>query len=230
MNASRDLSAEFAALGPWIYQFEVAGKIYGGGISAVGDERVERFFRFAPNATTILELGALEGAHSFIFADRPGMKRVVALEGRETNLRKARFVQKLLNVDNVEFQQANLEQVDLERFGKFDAVFCCGLLYHLPEPWLLLKQLPAVAPILFLWTIYSPDAEAHDLGNDLRGKIHVEGGPDEPLSGLSPTATWLTLDSLRDLLGRSGYERIEVLDDNPAHPNGPVVTIGARSG
>ena len=227
MNRSANLAEEFAKLGPWIYQFQVDGQTYGGGISAVGDVRVERFLRFAPAAKTILELGSLEGAQSFILAQHPGVKRVVALEGREANLRKARFIQELLEIRNVEFLQANLEHSDLTAFGRFDAVFCCGLLYHLPEPWKLLAQLPAVAPRLFIWTQYAADEEARDLSGGLRGKIHIEGGPDEPLSGMSSTATWLTLDSLREVLKASGYQKIDVIHNDPAHANGPAVTIGA---
>jgi hypothetical protein len=222
------LEEQFAKLGPWIYQFRIAHRIYGGGISAVGDERVERFFRFAPHSETILELGSLEGAHSFILAEHPGVKRVVALEGREANLRKARFVQELLRIRNVEFAQANLEDADLTRLGNFDAIFCCGLLYHLPEPWTLIQQCPSVAPLFFIWTQYAAENEARDVGYGLRGKTHIEGGPDEPLSGMSATAIWLTLDSLRDLLARSGYGRVEIIYDDPAHANGPAVTIGAR--
>jgi SAM-dependent methyltransferase len=230
MNQSENLADEFAKLGPWIYQFEIRGRIYGGAISAAGDERVERFFAYAPQPRTILELGSLEGAHSFILAQRPGVQRVVALEGREANLRKARFVQELLEIRNVEFLEANLEHAELARFGKFDAVFCCGLLYHLPEPWRLLEQLPAIAPVLFIWTQYAAEEEARDIGHGLRGKIHIEGGADEPLSGMSSTATWLTLSSLRDLLGTIGYKRVDVIHDDPAHPNGSAVTIGARLG
>ncbi|MFN2623308.1 MAG: class I SAM-dependent methyltransferase [Chthoniobacterales bacterium] len=228
MNRSVNLAEEFAKLGPWIYQFQIEGQTYGGGISAVGDVRVERFLRFAPNAETILELGSLEGAQSFILAQHSGVKRVVALEGRAANLRKARFLQELLEIRNVEFLQANLEDAELTGFGKFDAVFCCGLLYHLPQPWKLLAQLPSLAPDLFIWTQHAAEEEARDLHDGLRGKIHVEGGPDEPLSGLSSTATWLTLDSLRAVLAASGYKKIEVIDHDRDHANGPAVTIGAR--
>ncbi len=221
------LQEQFAELAPWIFQFRIDGHDYGGGISAVGDARLEQFFRYAPHAETILELGSLEGAHTFLLAQHPGAKRVVALEGREANLRKARFVQKLLDVRNVEFAQANLEQADLNRLGKFDAVFCSGLLYHLPEPWTLVKKLPGVAPLLFIWTQYAAENEAQDVGRGLRGKIHGEGGPNEPLSGMSATATWLTLDSLRAVLAASGYAKIEIIHDDPSHANGPAVTIGA---
>jgi SAM-dependent methyltransferase len=222
------LEEQFAKLGPWIYQFRIGDRIYGGGISAVGDVRVERFFRFAPATKTVLELGSLEGAHSFILAQHPGIRRVVAVEGRESNLRKARFLQQLLQVPNVEFIQANLEDADVTAFGKFDAVFCCGLLYHLPEPWKLLEQLPRVAPVLFIWTQYCSENEARDLGSGLRGKTHIEGGANEPLSGMSSTAIWLTLDSLRQVLTASGYRKIDVIHDDLAHANGPAVTLGAR--
>jgi hypothetical protein len=230
MNDPSNLAAEFAKLEPWVFQFEIAGQIYGGGISAVGDVRIERFFQFAPSVRTILELGSLEGAQTFIMAERPGIRRVLALEGRERNLRKARFVQELLQIRNVEFGQVNLEQADLAAFGKFDAVFCSGLLYHLPEPWKLIEQLPAVAPILFIWTHYALEEEAKDIGQGLRGKIHVEGGPNEPLSGMSATAIWLTLPSLRELLTANGYKRVEIIDDDPSHASAPAVTIGATTG
>ena len=68
MNEPKNLAEEFAELGPWIYQFRIGERTFGGGISAVGDERVERFFRCAPHPGTILELGSLEGAHSFTLA------------------------------------------------------------------------------------------------------------------------------------------------------------------
>ncbi|HKP02776.1 MAG TPA: class I SAM-dependent methyltransferase [Chthoniobacterales bacterium] len=223
-----DLEAEFAKLAPWVFQFEIDGAIYGGGVSATGDIRVEQFFDYVPKAATILELGSLEGAQTFIMAQRPGVTRVVALEGREFNLRKARFVQELLRIPNAEFVQANLEDADLAAYGKFDAVFCSGLLYHLPEPWKLIAQLPAIAPALFIWTQYAKEEEATEVAPGLRGKICPEGGSDEPLSGMSATATWLTLDSLITLLKRSGYGRVDLIKDDPGHSNGPAVAVGAR--
>jgi Methyltransferase domain len=227
LSMKTDLTLEFEKLAPWIFQFRIDGADYGGAISAVGDVRLERFFRFAPNAANILELGALEGAQTFILAEHPGVKRVVALEGRAANLRKARFLQEVLRVENAEFAQANLEETDLSSYGRFDAVFCCGLLYHLPKPWELIQRLPSIAPTLFLWTVYAAENESTELSNGMRGKIHVEGGPDEPLSGLSSTATWLTLGSLITTLTTSGYRSVHVIHNELTHVNGPAVTIGA---
>jgi len=222
-----DLTSEFAKLAPWVFQFRIDGDDYGGAISAVGDPRVDQFFRFAPAAETILELGSLEGAHTFLLAERPAIKRVLAIEGRERNLQKARLVQRLLDIRNAEFVQANLESADLAIFGRFDAIFCSGLLYHLPEPWKLIAKLAAVAPRLFIWTHYARDSEAKIISDGLRGKIYVEGGATEPLSGMSPTAIWLTLESLITSLTNSGYKNVEVIHNDPTHTNGPAVTIGA---
>src|SRR5688500_1459105 len=73
---SAELAAEFARLGPWIFQFQIDGQAYGGGISAVGDARIDQFFRFAPEVGTVMELGSLEGAQTFLLAERPGVRRV----------------------------------------------------------------------------------------------------------------------------------------------------------
>ncbi|MEP6698551.1 MAG: class I SAM-dependent methyltransferase [Verrucomicrobiota bacterium] len=222
-----DVTADFAALAPWVFRFRIGDADYGGKVSAIDDSRIKHFFRFAPEAHTILELGSLEGAHVFELARHPHVTRVLGIEGRAANLRKAQLVQKLLRAKNTEFVEANLEECDLTPFGKFDAVFCSGLLYHLPEPWKLIARLPAVAPKLFLWTHYAAEAEAEPMGDNLRGKIQGEGGADEPLSGLSSISRWLTLGSLINVLTIHGYESIHIIEHDLKNGNGPAVTLSA---
>jgi hypothetical protein len=75
-----DLTHEFAKLAPWIFKFRIDGADHGGEISALGDARVEQFFRFAPGVETILELGSLEGAHTLMLAKHGGVNRVLGLD------------------------------------------------------------------------------------------------------------------------------------------------------
>jgi hypothetical protein len=220
------LTAEFAKREPWIFRFRIGDADYGGHVSAVGDVRIEHFHRFAPEAETILELGPLEGAHTFMLAEHPRVKRVLGVEGRASNIRKATFLQDLLRVQNVEFVQANLE-TDLLSFGRFDVVFCSAVVSHLPEPWTLLERLPKIAPKLFLWTVYSDDPSADVVVDGFRGRRQTEGGLDEPLSGLSSDSLWLTLGSLTEALTRSGYDRVEIIHNDLNHPAGRAVTLGA---
>ncbi len=231
MNASPsqspELAAKFAALAPWVYQFRINGADYGGAISAAEDERLAQFFAFAPKAARVLELGALEGAQTVLLAARA--REVIAIEGRAANIRKAELVKQSLGIANAEFVEANLETTDLATFGHFDAVFCSGLLYHLPEPWKLIAQLARIAPRLFIWTHYSDDLMANETRHGFRGQVHIEGGPDEPLSGMSELAFWPTLGSLITMLTASGYRRVEIIKHEPTHQNSPAVTIGATA-
>lgn len=220
------LRAEFARFEPWIFQFRIGEADYGGDVSAIGDIRIARFHDFAPEAETILELGALEGAHTFMLAEHPRVKRVLAVEGRTANMRKARFLKELLGVQNVDFVQADLES-DPISYGRFDAVVCSALLHHLPQPWKLVERVAQVAPKLFLWVMYADDIAADVVVEGFRGLHRAEGGTDEPLSGLSAHSFWFTLGSLINALTRSGYDRIEIIDNDPNHPAGHAVTLGA---
>ena len=192
----------------------------------INDRRVQQFFERFPNVRTILELGSLEGGHTFMLSRQPGVERILAIEARAANIEKAKFIGSLLGVSNVDFRQANLEQLQLASLGYFDAIFCCGLLYHLPEPWKLISQLPVVAPSLFVWTVYANENEVTIEIDGLRGREYVEGGLDEPLSGLSPKSIWLTLPSLLEALKSGGYHNIDVLETSQ-NPNGPAVSLAA---
>jgi hypothetical protein len=221
-----NLVTEFAQRGPWVTQFEIDGAASGGDYQVSNDPRVRQFFERFPDVRTILELGSLEGGHTFTLARHQGVERVLAIEGRLANIDKAKFIGSLLGVSNVQFKQANLEQLQLQTLGYFDAIFCCGLLYHLPEPWKLVSQGPLVAPSLFIWTVYANENEATIEIDGLHGREYIEGGLNEPLSGLSAKSTWLTLPSLLELLKRSGYGKIEVLEKSQ-NPNGPAVSLAA---
>jgi len=202
------------------------GVASGGDYQVINDRRVQQFLERFPNVRTILELESLEGGHTFTLARHPGVERILAIEARAANIEKAKFICSVLGFSNVQFTQANLEQLQLVSLGYFDAIFCCGLLYHLPEPWKLISQAPLVAPSLFVWTVYANENEATIEIDGLRGREYIEGGLNEPLSWLSPKSIWLTLPSLVELLKRSGYDNVEILEKSQ-NPNGPAVSLAA---
>jgi SAM-dependent methyltransferase len=221
-----DLKAEFEKRGPWITHFAVDGIESGGTFHAWEDKRVDQFFESFPGVRCILELGSLEGGHTFALARRTRIQRVLGIEARASNIERARFMQSLLKIDHVEFIEANLENSDLTVFGEFDAVFCSGLLYHLPEPWKLIAEIARVAPRVFIWTHYAAEP-AIEVRENLRGREQIEGGINEPLSGMSPKSFWLTLESLKTVLIAVGFDFLKIVQDDPGHPNGPAVTIAA---
>jgi SAM-dependent methyltransferase len=77
----------------------------------------------------ILDLGSLEGDFAIEFALKGA--QVVAIEGRESNNAKARAAAVAKQIDTIEFVTDDVRNLRLETHGKFDVVFCSGLLYHL---------------------------------------------------------------------------------------------------
>ncbi len=224
---STDLQKAFEELKPWITKFTINGIAYGGDFDALNDIRVNQFFRVFPDAHTILELGSLEGGHTFALSKSPGVKRVVGVEGRQSNIQKARCVQKLLDIHNVEFITGNLEELKLSLLGTFDAVFCVGVLYHLPTPWDLIKEISGLSKKLFIWTHYANETKADKTVGAYRGIIYKEFGLDDALSGMSPESFWPTLDSLKEMHTEYGFTKIQIIKNDTNHPNGPCVTLAA---
>ncbi|NAS89701.1 hypothetical protein C4E24_08235 [ANME-1 cluster archaeon AG-394-G21] len=167
------IEKEFQKREPWITQFTIGGKKYGGGISFECDARIKQFFDCFPNVHSILDI------------------------------------------------------TGLSTFGHFDAIFCSGLLYHLPEPWKLIKEICNISHIVFIWTHYATEDKANEIANGFRGFWHAEGGIQEPLSGLSPRSFWVTLSSLKDMLKQYDFTNLKIIEDNSKHPNGSCVTLAA---
>lgn len=211
---------------PWITKFVIEGKAYGGGYDIAEDRRPGQFFRASLTPGEFLSWAVWRG-HTFVLASHPSVASVLGIEGRETNVERARYVQGLLGIKNVEFVTANLETTDLTTLGLFDAIYCCGLLYHLPEPWKLIEQTVRVSPHLFLSTHYASEEMADATAHGLRGRRYQEFGLSDPLSGMSPDSFWPTLEGLQGMLTAAGFQKIEIVEDLPQHPHGPIVNLTA---
>jgi hypothetical protein len=225
-----DITHEFERLQPWVTKFRINGKEYGGYFDAMNDVRISQFFDYFPNAQTIMELGSLEGGHSFGLASHATVERILAIEGRAANIEKSLLVQNLIGDHKVQFVETDLQTADLTIFGQFDAVFCSGLLYHLAEPWKLIDRCVKVSPNLFIWTHYADEKAAKKIVNGFRGRWYREGGLLDPLSGLSKKSFWPTLGSLINMLTGSGLRTIYLIENNSEHPHGAAVTLAATVG
>jgi SAM-dependent methyltransferase len=217
----------FRRRGPWVTRFVVGEKVYGGNYDTLADPRLQWFWDSFPDARTILELGSLEGGHTWGLATRPGTRKIVALEGRAANVRRARFAQKKIGYKNARFYREDLESCDLSRYGTFDAVFCVGLLYHLTRPWALLAQAGRVSPAIFMWTHYVADDHVEAVEGGYGGAWVNEFGRADPLSGLSPRSFWPTRGALLRMIADAGFAAVHVVQDTPNHPHGPAMTLAA---
>lgn len=100
----------------------------------------------------LVDIGCLEGGYAVEFA-RMGFQ-VLGIDVRELNIAACNYVKSKTDLPNLEFIQDNA--LNIERHGEFDAVFCCGLFYHLDYPREYLKTLSKVTKrVLILQTHFA---------------------------------------------------------------------------
>lgn len=117
----------------------------------------------------VLDLGALEGGLALEMA-REGWQ-VFGIEGRRVNFEKAELIREYFGLKNLQFQLRDVKTLDRRLDGVYDVILCCGLLYHLDNPFEFLETLADLAMpqgLLFLDTHVAPDDRAAQFGTHAR--------------------------------------------------------------
>lgn len=109
----------------------------------------------------IADLGCLEGGYATEFA-RLGYDSL-GVEVRDSNYEACKYVKSKTSLDNLYFAKDDV--LNIERYGRFDGIFCCGLLYHLDNPKEYLKVLGGITrKVLVLQTHFALTDEFNALG------------------------------------------------------------------
>ncbi|HZY02187.1 MAG TPA: class I SAM-dependent methyltransferase, partial [Anaeromyxobacteraceae bacterium] len=106
----------------------------------------------------ILELGPLEGGHSYML-QQAGASEVVAVESNSRAYLKCLVAKELLGSERCRFLFGDAREYLRTAGERFDAALACGILYHLVAPYDLFPLLRArcTGPVL-LWTHYWDDS------------------------------------------------------------------------
>jgi 2-polyprenyl-3-methyl-5-hydroxy-6-metoxy-1,4-benzoquinol methylase len=184
----------------------------------------------------ILDLACLEGLHAIEFA-RLGAA-VVGIEGREENIKKARFVKEVLLLNNLDFFLDDVRNLSVEKYGEFDVVLCSGILYHLdtPDVFHFIKRIFEVCKKLLIVDTYIDIHNNWDHqvkyefdGKNYLGRYDFEHNPsstkEEKLNKL-----WYSLDNVRsfkftrsslyNILSHTGFTSLYECHNPPCLING----------
>lgn len=168
----------------------------------------------------ILDLACLEGLYAVELA-RQGAQ-AVAIEGREANLEKVRFVKNALGLDNLTLHQDDVRNLSPEKYGEFDVVLCLGILYHLdaPDVFQFVENISRVTRRFAVFDTYVANASKEERsygGRTYWGREVEEHSPADPtdkrLSRLwnsldNPKSLWITRHSLFNLLSACGFTTV----------------------
>lgn len=89
---------------------------------------------------SVLDIGCNEGYYSFA-ASRMGASEVTGIDLRQENISCAKQLKQLFGYDGCNFQIGNIVDMEISDLMQFDIVFCFGVLYHLENPMIGVRNL-----------------------------------------------------------------------------------------
>ncbi len=229
VSPSHSMRSIFEHCGPWQSRFQINGETLGGPYDFPADPRIRRLAgELSLKDKRVLELGCLEGGHSLALSQL-GPRELISVEGRVANFVRCCVIKNIFNLNNVKFFLDDARCVTADKYGHFDITVVMGVLYHLPDPHVLLANLPILSDVVYLNTHYandrhpqhSPAAELFTPWGSFYGKRYHEYGLVDPLSGLDEHSFWPYLDDLLTMCRRAGFLHVKIIaQDDGLDPTG----------
>jgi SAM-dependent methyltransferase len=234
--------------GEWASKFPTSCQIKAGQIGLFEDERIRMGLASLGSIAgqRVLELGPLEGGHSYML-EQAGAREVVAIEANTRAYLKCLIAKEILGMQRVKFLCGDFMTYLRHSPPRFDFVLASGVLYHQTEPVELLQRLARITDRLLLWTHYFDEAlvrriphfrDNFQITRESRyaGFTHVlhqqEYGPaihNPGFCGAGCTYSyWLERQTILDALKHVGFSQVTVLQDLPEFANGPYLLVAAR--
>jgi SAM-dependent methyltransferase len=236
--------------GCWTSSFPASTGLVGG--SAAGsfeDLRVPYTIRLLGTLSgrSILELGPYEGYNTYQF-QQAGAASVISIESNRINFIKCLIVKNIFGL-NATFLHGDFLTYLQETPCRFDICWASGVLYHMTRPIELIKAIRRVSDTVFLWSHYydntriagSENAEYFDSSNDVTHsefsrhfRLHYRNYlPNQAKSlvfagGEAPYSYWMEKEDIIFILNALGYQRIDLIGDDPAFRPGPAFSLLAR--
>lgn len=195
----------------------------------------------------ILELGPLEGGHTWALEFRHDAAEIVAIEANQRAYLRCLVVKEIVRTTRSRFLLGDFNRYMAESGDRFDLVVASGVLYHMEEPARHIELLCSSGDAVFVWTHYY---ERHRIETDpnlsrkfgpphevCHDGFHHTVHRQDYLDALGwggfcgagrPSANWLELDDIRALFDRYGFAITDTAFEHPDHPHGPALAFVAR--
>jgi len=194
---------------------------------------------------TVLELGPLEGGHTYML-ERRGAASIVAIEANRRAYLKCLIVKELLDLRRARFLCGDFVEYLRSNSTRFDVCVASGILYHLRNPVELIALAERASDRLYIWTHYydrtlisSNPALAYKFTNSLSAEFagfrhtlyrqEYRAALDQMkfCGGSASYSHWLTRDDILAGLTHFGFRDIRINFEAPDHPNGPSFALTA---
>jgi len=225
-------AALFDVIGGWTTQFEVDGKKVGGNVEILTkDPRLVWHMEVlgGVEGKKILELGALEGAHTKMMIEA-GARKVIATEGLSDCFLRCLVVKEAFELDKAEFLFCDFCDYVETIYDRFDIVSAAGVLYHQKNPVKLIYDLNRITDNVMVWSqVASKDkpskveSSIEFEGKVYNGKINNYQGTrltsESYCGGLNDEAFWMYPEDMRRCFIDAGFVNI-IEKESPPNING----------
>jgi Protein of unknown function (DUF1698) len=187
---------------------------------------------------SILEIGPLEGAHTWRL-EQLGAESIVAIESNVEAWLKCLIVKEVLGLKRSQFLLGDAISYMKSMPQRFDLIMCSGVLYHMEDPLALIEQIAATADRCFVWThYYHPDRHPVEFvprqternSQQFTYWTHTYGDRSSGFwGGNLPSAVWMSEIDLLNAFRLFGLRKIEILNNDFRHQNGPSFTFLAQA-
>ncbi len=233
--------------GEWISKLPAQYALRAGTIPLFEDDRISSALQTLGGieGKTVLELGPLEGAHTFMLHER-GAARITAVEANTRAYLKCLVVKEVLELTRATFLCGDFVQYLRTVPEPVDFCLASGVLYHMRNPVELLALICGSAEQLFLWTHYYDheiiSRQPHIAANfSARTTVEHEGFSHTLyrqeyaatlfsrafIGGTGAYSQWMSKDDLIAALQHFGM-RVTSLELQLAHPHGPSLSLTAE--
>jgi Protein of unknown function (DUF1698) len=180
----------------------------------------------------ILELGPLEGAHTYQL-EKLGADEVVAIEANAEAYLKCLVVKEILGLKRARFLYGeSMEYLRKDR-TRWSIIFCCGVLYHMVDPIELIELMSEHTDQVFVWTHYCSSEEESEYnlikrrGEQFRYCERVYSSRDSGTfwGGVQDRSCWMPRDDILRAFQIYGFVNVDIHQEDPDHENGPCFSI-----
>jgi hypothetical protein len=193
----------------------------------------------------VLEIGPMEGAHTFLLQHHGA--HVTAVEANKRAFLKCLITKEIVGMPRARFLLGDCVQYLEQNEARYDLIVACGVLYHMVNPLRFLDAVAARTDTLYLWTHYIDEdaalagAEATYLRanreeRDFHGtrvtlyRMNYNNAHllDHFSGGIYNEPHWMTRASIIDALKALGFSGLEIAHEDRPHPSQPCFSIFAR--
>ena len=192
----------------------------------------------------VLELGPLEGAHTFMLETRGAV--ATAVEANTRAYLKCLIYKEIVGLKTARFLCGDFMEYLRGTSERFDLCLASGVLYHMSEPAELIARVAAVADKAYFWTHYYDERLLADTPRqrfqrtspteaDYRGFRHTIYRQEYPdavsdhrfCGGPAPYSQLMTRDDILECCRHFGFSRVVTGFEDPDHAAGPAFAFVA---